>query len=363
MLRHFDQSLLEQLRISDVEVRRRLSLLGLTPKRLSELAQLRSSIAGRVDAIVDEFYEHQLSVNEIALLIADRETLQRLKMAQRGYILDLFSGVCDTDYVNSRLRIGMVHHRIGVPPKLFIPSLKLLKDLIVRAIRNDESSCDVSFGIVDTLDRLLHFDTTLVFDTYIDRLVREREAAKERSETYARSLEEKVAERTAELQEAARIDALTGVFNRRAMDELFRKQLAAARRQKVSLTVMYVDVDHFKKINDERGHLRGDEILRLLGQCLRSSIRETDVACRYGGDEFCLILLECDVEGAKNVRLKLVDAFAEVCPGVNLSCGFSETGPTDFHDQDALVALADENMYRAKRETCDLELASGEVVS
>lgn len=361
-MRHFDQSLLQQLQISDVEIRRRLSLLGLTPKRLAELAQLRSAIAGRVDAIVDEFYEHQLSINEIALLIADRETLHRLKLAQRGYILDLFSGVCDDDYVNSRLRIGMVHQRIGVPPKLFMPSLKILKDLIVRAIRNDEQSCDVSFGIVDTLDRLLHFDTTLVFDTYIDRLVRERDAEKQRTERYARSLETKVAERTAELQEAARIDALTGVFNRRAMDELFRKELAAARRQKVSLTVMYVDVDRFKKINDECGHIRGDEILRLLGQCLRSSIRETDVACRYGGDEFCLILLDCDVEGAKSVRSKVIDAFAKVCPGIALSCGFAETGPTEFLDQDALVAMADKSMYRAKREACDLERAGAEFV-
>lgn len=361
-MQHFNQSLLEQLHISDVEIRRRLTLLGITPQRLAELAKLRSTIAAQVDDIVDEFYEQQLAINEIALLIADRDTLQRLKHAQRGYILELFCGACDEEYVNNRLRIGMVHHRIGVAPKLFMPSLKLLKDLIVNTIRDHEQSCDTSFGIVDTLDRLLHFDTTLVFDTYIDRLVREIEVERKQTESYARSLEEKVAERTAELKQAARIDPLTGVYNRRAMDDMFRRGLAAARRQRLSVALMYVDVDDFKSINDECGHLRGDEILRLLGACLRSSLRATDVACRYGGDEFCLILPDCDVEGAKTVRSKLIDAFTEACPGVNLSCGFATTGPTEFLDQDALVALADKNMYRAKRNACDLELPSPELV-
>ncbi len=361
-MHHFNQSLLEQLRLSDVEIRRRLALLGLTSKRLTDLAQLRSSIASRVDGIVDEFYEQQLTINEIGLLIADRDTLQRLKMAQRGYILELFSGICDEDYVNSRLRIGMVHHRIGVPPKLFMPSLKLLKDLIVDAMCSDKHTASDSAELVDTLDRLLHFDTTLVFDTYIDRLIQEREAEKDRTERYARSLEEKVAERTAELQEAASIDSLTGVYNRRSMDELFRRELAAARRRQVSLAVVYVDVDLFKTINDEYGHLRGDEILRSLGECLRTSLRETDVACRYGGDEFCLILVDCDLEGARTVRRKVVDAFAAACPGVTLSCGFATTGPSEFQDQDTLVALADKSMYRAKREACDLALPSPELV-
>ncbi len=354
MLRHFEQSLLEQLRISDVDIRRRLSLLGLTHKHLTDLARFRAVIAGQVDQIVDDFYEHQLSINEIAMLIADRETLQRLKMAQRSYILDLFGGVCDAEYVNSRLRIGMVHQRIGVPPKLFMPSLKLLKDLIVNVLRNEQQCCQDSVEIVDTLDRLLHFDTTLVFDTYIDRLVREREAEKQRTERYACSLEEKVAERTAELQQVARIDALTGVHNRRAMDELFRKELATARRRQSTLAIVYVDVDRFKAINDELGHVRGDEILRLLGECLRSSIRETDAACRHGGDEFCLLLPDCDQQGAASVRQKVCASFAAVCPDVTLSCGIAVTGPNDSLDQDELLSLADHDMYDAKHRNRNL---------
>lgn len=88
----------------------------------------------------------------------------------------------------------------------------------------------------------------------------------------------------------ADFDSLTGLHNRRYMDELLRSEFARATRSGTSLGVMMIDVDHFKQINDRFGHLVGDSILKELGSQLAQLIREEDVACRYGGDEFLIIL-------------------------------------------------------------------------
>src|SRR5690606_3856935 len=89
--------------------------------------------------------------------------------------------------------------------------------------------------------------------------------------------------------EAAR-DPLTGVHNRGFFDERLRTLLAQARRGGPPVTVMIVDVDHFKRINDTQGHSEGDRALRVIAQALAGAARASDVVCRYGGEEFCLIL-------------------------------------------------------------------------
>jgi hypothetical protein len=124
--------------------------------------------------------------------------LARLRSAQRHYILDLFSGLYDLEYVNNRLRIGLVHKRIGVEPKLYLSAIYTLQALLHRTI---EASGDAeAAAIIMALDKLMMFDVTLVFETYIRSLVSEIETAKAKSEQYAHSMEEKVKERTLQLE-------------------------------------------------------------------------------------------------------------------------------------------------------------------
>lgn len=204
---------------------------------------------------------------------------------------------------------------------------------------------------LDALDKMLCFDTTLVFDTYIDSLVKEIKMAKRRTEIYARSLEEKVAERTKQLEEQAKIDPLTNIYNRRAMQDLLRRELALAKRRQTKLSLVYLDVDHFKDINDKHGHIKGDEVLETIGQSLLKSVRETDIPCRYGGDEFCIILPECDIDNAKTICEKMIKEFSDRYPDYSLSMGIAETGPDEFIDGDQLIKMADEKMYLAKKES------------
>lgn len=349
-MRSTDKTLLEQMQISEVEISRRMELLDLYSDDLKLLSSHKIIIEENIDLIVDEFYQKQTEIDEISLLIGDADTLRRLRAAQRRYVMDLFAGHYDAEYVNNRLRIGMVHKRIGVEPTLYLSAVRTLKEILKKTLKASIEDKDILSASLDALDKLIYFDTTLVFDTYIDSLVGEIETAKKRTEKYAKNLEDKVAERTKQLEEQAKLDPLTNLFNQRALQDMLRRELAKAKRRRTVLSMVYFDIDDFKGINDRNGHMKGDEVLKYIGQLLKQVVREEDVPCRYGGDEFCLLLTDCTTDNAKFVCKKLITLFARKYPSVTLSFGIAETGPDEFLDGDQLIGLADENMYKAKRE-------------
>lgn len=349
-MKRTDTTLLEQMKISDLEIANRMELLGLDKEALGLLAQHKSIIDRNVDLIVDEFYEKQTEIDEISLLIGDADTLVRLRNAQRKYVVDLFAGNCDGEYVNNRLRIGMVHKRIGVEPKLYLSAVKTLKALIIDVLRKNIESDEVLKNVLVALENLFYFDTTLVFDTYIDSLIGEIESAKRKTETYAKSLEEKVVERTRQLEQQAKTDPLTGIYNQRTMQEFLRRELAVAKRRESRLALIYFDVDGFKAINDKLGHIKGDEVLKSIAESMLVSIREVDLACRYGGDEFCIVLPDCAVEDARLVCQKVIAKFTEHYPAFSLSMGLAGVTPGNYLDEDELIREADQNMYLSKKE-------------
>ena len=348
--RRTDKTLVEQMQIGDIEILRRLELLGLDRKALDVLPNYKAIIDDCIDQIIDDFYKSQTEIEEIAMLIGDADTLSRLRSAQRKYVTDLFSGHYDSEYVNNRLRIGLVHKRIGVEPKLYLSAVVTLKGMLFGALREAVSAKDDCAEVIDILDKLMYFDVTLVFDTYIDSLLREISSAKKKTEIYAKSLENKVAERTRQLEEQASLDPLTNIYNTRAMQDMLRKELAIAKRRHTNLSLVYFDVDHFKQINDKEGHIKGDEVLKSIGKMLRNTVRETDIPCRYGGDEFCLVLLECSALEAKAICEKFIKAFSVKYPDYSLSIGIADTGESEHNmDTERLIQLADKKMYIAKK--------------
>lgn len=347
-IRRLQKSLLEQLQINDLEISQRFDLLGLTREDLTRLSTLQEKICALIDAIVDEFYMHQTEIDEVTLLIGDSETMARLKRAQHDYILDLFSGQYDTDYVNNRLRIGMVHKRIGVEPKLYLAAIRSLKEILARLIRALVQDPLEARETVDTLDKLIYFDTTLVFDTYIQGLISEIDSARKRTELYAQGLEQKVAERTQQLEELARKDPLTGLFNKGALSEVLEREIAAARRRKSSLSCAYFDVDDFKTINDTKGHQFGDMVIKAVGTAIIENIRDIDIGCRYGGDEFCIFFPDCEPSGAEAVCKRIIKAFNEKFPKMTLSIGVSQYDDDNVFSAQALISEADAKMYESK---------------
>ncbi|HEX5011732.1 MAG TPA: GGDEF domain-containing protein [Planctomycetota bacterium] len=343
-----ERTLADQLQLHQIEVARRKEILAFTSADVAVLAAARPVIEGHLEAIVAEFYERQTAIEEISLIIGDAETLRRLRAAQREYIRDLFSGFYDAEYVNNRLRIGQVHKRLGVEPKYYLSSIKALKDILRATIKASVEDAQVVAATLEALDKLLHFDTALIFDTYIRSMLLELEAARERAMRYARSLEDKVAERTRELAEMSRVDALTGLLNQRAFVEELRRELARARRNAAPLALVYFDIDGFKSVNDAQGHQRGDELLRAVGRVVASSRRDVDVTARHGGDEFAVLLPATPHEGARLFAMRLTCRLQEEV-GVRVSMGIVQTGPEAFDGPDELLRKADQRMYAEKR--------------
>ena len=342
------KTLLEQLQINEFEIARRKQLLCFSETDAELLRSCKGLVTEHIDSIVADFYTKQTAIEEIDLLIGDADTLTRLHSAQRGYVLSLFEGYYDVEYVNNRLRIGMVHKRIGVEPKLYLSAVKTLKDTINAAldvyIEDNLHLREVLFA----LDKLLYFDTTLIFDTYIRALLTEVESAKDKALSYAQELESKVADRTRQLEELSQHDSLTGLFNQRSLNDSLRRELATAKRQKKAFSLAYFDIDHFKNINDTKGHFAGDEVLRLIGEAMRSACREIDIPCRYGGDEFCLVLPDCTLADAEVVCQRLFEEFSGQISDVTISIGITQTGPLKFVEPDELLRQADAKMYEAK---------------
>jgi diguanylate cyclase (GGDEF)-like protein len=148
-------------------------------------------------------------------------------------------------------------------------------------------------------------------------------------------------------------DSLTGCRNRRFFDEVIGRELQRHRRYGIPMSVLFVDVDRFKAVNDTLGHDVGDRVLREVASFLLSNIREADYVFRWGGDEF-LILLSCgEDEGRRRGTALQVDfarysTAATLPSGVGLSIGCAEIS-AETDDVMALIKLADERMYENKR--------------
>ena len=343
-----EESLLQQSRIDKFEIDRRKALLGFGPADAAALALARPYVLPALDAVVEAFYRRQTENEDIALIIGDSETMRRLRLAQKQYIDDLFSGIYDEGYVNDRLRIGVVHKRIGVAPKYYLAAVGTLRELVHDAVETRVPDAARVAQVKGALDKLIYFDTALVFDAYIRSMVAEIETMKEVAERYARGLEEKVAERTRELETLARHDALTGVLNRRAFDEALRLEITRAKRSATRLVLLYVDIDDFKAVNDARGHQKGDEALRLLADVLKQTGRESDIVARLGGDEFCVVLPGVDQEGANEYCARFTRELREHDPSLAVSIGVSHTGPLEFEEPEKLLHAADTRMYEEK---------------
>ncbi len=152
----------------------------------------------------------------------------------------------------------------------------------------------------------------------------------------------------------AQHDVLTGLPNRALLNERLSRSIGLAQRHGKRVGVMFLDLDHFKRINDSLGHAVGDQLLQLVAERLMLCVRSTDTVCRLGGDEFVILLGELEAgHDAALIAEKLLDAFVAPCliAGrelyVSMSIGIS-IYPDDGDDVDAVMKNADTAMYRAK---------------
>ena len=173
------------------------------------------------------------------------------------------------------------------------------------------------------------------------------------------SLEATVAQRTAALTQAnaellslATHDSLTGVYNRRRFDEKLTEYTLLFRRTGRPFSLLLIDADHFKRINDSHGHAVGDDVLQQLAQLIQSSLRTTDFVARYGGEEFAVLLPEIAKPDtpevvAEKIRVAVAEAHFPVIGQVTVSIGIGLADPAD-NNHNALIKRADQQLYQAK---------------
>jgi two-component system cell cycle response regulator len=157
------------------------------------------------------------------------------------------------------------------------------------------------------------------------------------------------------LQSIVLTDPLSGCFNRRGLNQLAEREVSRAIRQKKEIAVLAIDLDHFKRINDEFGHLTGDEVIREVGDLLRRTARDADVVARFGGEEFTILAPDSSEEGAIILAERVMDAFRSykfrsLPPEIRIttSVGVAADFARDDEIAKTLLARADEALYVAK---------------
>ncbi len=190
----------------------------------------------------------------------------------------------------------------------------------------------INAGASDFIAKPFNFDE---LDAKLNRIIRERTLR-------------------SELQRLSIKDGLTDLYNRRYFDKQIVEEMERATRQGYPLFLMIIDLDGFKRVNDEFGHQAGDELLRKLADVLRNSTRKhVDIVCRYGGDEFAIIVPQATDEQIESIASRMQKKFLEIdrkgtTLSIGVSCASTECGNT-HKDLNALIRQADDAMYEAKR--------------
>lgn len=202
-------------------------------------------------------------------------------------------------------------------------------------------------------DLVLTAQTALLAYAQAREIERQNQAlrsANERLETEVAARTAELCQKHAELERMAHLDRLTGLYNRHGLDRVLREEAAMRKRFPRPLSVILLDVDHFKRVNDCFGHAIGDQVLEGVATALRAGVREVDAAGRWGGEEFLVVCRNTDLEGALVLAEKLrarIEAHSMPGPGgVTASLGVAQN---DLNEElHHLLARADLALYRAK---------------
>ncbi|MCA1805280.1 MAG: diguanylate cyclase [Xanthomonadaceae bacterium] len=324
--------------------RQQLELLGLSecPEDSAGLLHGRVLGGGVAEQVVAAFFERLLD-HEPARRLLSSFDVERLRHTQLDYLNSFGVDYASEAYFEQRLRVGIAHARVGVPLSLYLTAYSLLQSLILERVSRTELTPEQGRGVAAFVLRITALDIALATEVYHRAGV----GALEDSVQRMRGERE-------ELRQAMRTDDLTGVLNRATVMGQLQRALENARRTGQLLCVIMADLDHFKAVNDQHGHLVGDEVLRGVAARIKAAVREFDFVGRFGGEEFLLVLentsLHTARQVAERVRRRVGDGplryeSAEVV--MTLSQGLTEARAGDAPE--GLIDRADRAMYRAKQ--------------
>ena len=326
---------------SDVRKRiiQRLAFLELSQQDESTGAILQADvILPHLLPILNTFYQ-KLSIDpEFSNILAQGFSLDALKKTQNAYLRSLGINFHSADYFEERLKIGMMHAKVGVKPSLYQCSYRVLQQLLIDHIPPDHPK---QRELIQFVLKITTLDMSLAIEAYQDRL----------TENLRYSVQALTDEKTS-LSEELATDTLTGVLSRRRILEILEHQLCALQRQQ-PISVIMADLDHFKQINDQYGHVVGDEVLKQTANRIKSAIRSTNTLGRYGGEEFLIVLGDTNLEHAQivanRIRKKVEEDpinCDELSVNLTLSLGIAATSRAE--PISSIIDRADKALYQAK---------------
>lgn len=294
--------------------------------------------------IVEDFVKSLRRIEQFAAFADDDASQWRLPALLRRYLDGFGTNVESSAYFEQRLRIGHIHQRIGIPQPVYQSSYRKLEYELIRnippATRSDQASYE---ALINYILKIIALDVSLAVESYC------------KSQTCG--LEDKLQDergQTERLRELAMTDLLTNLHNHAFSRHLLVEELATSQETDRPLCLIMADLDRFKSINDEHGHLVGDHVLRIAAARMVAAARSNDEICRYGGEEFLFILANTDLQSAAEVAERVrrrVDTDEIQHRGASIhasvSLGIAQARPGDSVDD--LIGRADAALYAAKQ--------------
>ncbi|WP_301168829.1 EAL domain-containing protein [Brevibacillus nitrificans] len=320
------------------EVLSQIQMINMTSKDLELIAKLRPVVVSQIDRITSSFYEAILDVDSLKQTVTKFTTVERLRQTLSNHLIEMFSGKIDLAFIEKRLKIAMVHQKIGLPPKWYMGSFQNLLNTLLQIIHEQSGTLLETEGLREAVTKLLSFEQQIVLEAYENQ----------------NRLEEQQAKAIIEYQ--ALHDELTGLPNRRMFHQALSQAIERYREEPTPFAVFVMDIDRFKLINDSLGHTYGDRFLQEVSNRIRECAEGYPVTiARLGGDEFTLILENCnDPSLAAELAEKLVKAI-EVPYRlqnndyyVSASIGIA-IYPTHCASEEELLKNADTAMYEVKK--------------
>jgi diguanylate cyclase (GGDEF)-like protein len=286
------------------------------------------------------------------------------------YVVDqneLLNGLTDVQNKNNKIAMIFLVTFLSLLI-LILLNLKIrLSKTVVDVTKPIEELSDAinNFDIVEKLPKQKIYEISVLYHSFIDmskRIMSNKDELKKKVDEATTELKEKI--KTIEILKEKLVDQnnhdyLTKLFSRRYGDESLQREAQRAQEKGWKLTVVMLDIDFFKDVNDTLGHQVGDDVLAKLGEVILSSMEDRSIAARFGGEEFLLILPDCDKDKAKeivqNIRQKYnheVSKMISIDKGLTISAGIA-TLPDHTQDHTKLIKLADDALYEAKKDGRD----------
>ena len=327
------------------KINQRLAFLRLS-KADHKLAQRLNVevIEPNVNKIIDRFYETLLFHPESRMWLLDGDTIARLKKTQCEYLLSLGIGFDTEEYFENRLQIGIRHAVIGLPLSTYQCAYSNLVQYIIDVIPESIQKVRLEYkALTNFVVKITSLDISLAIETYHYSTMTELQDEVKTAHS-----------RESKLRSQAETDSLTGLYNRKYAFSHLNEAINNAQQASGSLSLLMLDIDYFKKVNDTYGHQIGDVVLKQAAKAITQTLRDHDIVGRYGGEEFIVGLVDVTPELANQVADRIRSCVADtpitiheqlinVTVSIGLACLSAQDGLEN------LIQRADSALYAAKK--------------